>query len=118
MTAIAGETRAPDAFPQPNPRRILVVVHGYPPHQATGAELQARRKARWWHQRGHHVSVLAADPQPRTVLPFGRIEERTDEVDGIVVRRVRFAVPDATRPLQETFAHPLLAEVIDRELAR
>src|SRR5437868_1163387 len=113
MIAAAHETRAPEAGAHTSPRRILIVVHGYPPHQATGAEVQARRKARWWHRRGHQVSVLAADPQSPTLLPFGRSEESVEEDEGIAVRRVRFAVPDATRPLQETFAHPLLAEALD-----
>lgn len=118
MTAIVDEARAPGAIGQAPPRRILMVVHGYPPDQATGAEVQARRKARWWRERGHRVSVLAADPQPPSIIPFGAVEERADEIDGVEVRRVRYAVPDATRSLQETFAHPLLAAALERELDR
>lgn len=118
MIALAHDTMPPGASNHIGSRRILIVVHGYPPDQATGAEVQARRKAHWWHQCGHHVSVLAADPQPPSILPFGAIEERVDEVDGISVRRVRYTVPDATRSLQETFVHPLLAEALERELAR
>src|SRR5690348_10707097 len=84
-------------------RRILIVTHGYPPAQANGAELQAQRKAAWWHARGHIVRVLAADPQPATCLPFGVMEEREELVEGVPVRRVRIAVPDSTRPLRETY---------------
>jgi glycosyltransferase involved in cell wall biosynthesis len=99
------------------PRRILVVVHGFPPRQNSGAELQAYRKARWWHARGHLVSVLAADPQPAADWPFGRIDEAVESLDGMTVRRVRLTAPDATRPLWETFAHPALAAALEREIA-
>ncbi len=107
---------ATDAAGQP--RHILLITHGYPPWQANGAELQAHRKARWWQTHGCEVRVLAADPRPATVIPFGQVETTEHEVDGIAVCRARFAVPDATRPLGETYHHPLLAEVIERELGR
>lgn len=99
-------------------RRILMVVHGYPPRQTMGAELQARRKARWWLARGHEVTVLSADPQTSAVIPFGSVEEQFDDVDGLEVCRVRFAVPDATQPLRDTYEHPLLAAVVERAIAR
>lgn len=118
MTALVSDPRPSGAVRPGGSRRILLVVHGYPPHQATGAEVQARRKARWWHERGHDVSVLAADPQPAAHWPFGEAAESVGEVDGVTVRRVRFAVPDATRSLRETFDHPLLAAALDREIAR
>jgi glycosyltransferase involved in cell wall biosynthesis len=104
--------------PQGGARRILMVVHGYPPQQTMGAELQARRKARWWRARGHEVTILAADPQTSTVIPFGTVEEDFDRVDGLEVCRVRFAVPDATQSLRDTYEHPLLAAVVERAIAR
>ena len=97
---------------------ILLVVHGYPPQQATGAEVQARRKARWWHEHGYRVSVLAADPQSAAHYPFGQSDEHDAYLDGIWIRRLRFAVPDATRPLAETFAHPLLVAGLERMIAQ
>lgn len=100
------------------PQRILLVVHGYPPHQTMGAELQAQRKAHWWQAQGRQVDVLAADPQPAATWGFDRVEEACEEIEGIAVTRVRFAVPDATRSLRDTYAHPLLGEAIERALAR
>lgn len=99
-------------------RRILLVVHGYPPQQTMGAEMQARRKACWWQAQGHQVAILTVDPQSAEQLPFGQIEERFEEVDGLEVCRVRVAVPDATQSLRDTYAHPLLAATVERELRR
>lgn len=99
------------------PRRILIVVHGFPPLQNSGAELQAYRKARWWQARGHQVRVLAADPRSAREISFGEVEEHDEVVDGIDVRRVRIAVPDATRPVAETYRNPLLATALDRQIA-
>ena len=118
MTATIAAMPPPSPGSLVRPRRILIVVHGYPPNQTMGAEVQTRRKARWWHEQGHWVSVLAADPQPPSRLPFGQREEVVDVVDGISVGRVRFAVPYATRSLDETFAHPLLGGALEEEIAR
>ena len=98
-------------------RRMLIVTHGYPPAQTNGAELQAQRKAAWWHAHGYSVCVLAADPQPATRVPFDTLEEREELVEGIPVRRLRIAVPDSTRSLRETYDHPLLTAAVEREIA-
>ena len=88
--------------------RILVVAHGYPPNQMAGAEQHMRRKVRWWRQHGHSVRVVTADPHLSREVPFGLIERLLDQMDGVDVYRLRFAVADGTRPLRETYFYPLL----------
>src|SRR5947209_4620594 len=99
------------------PRRMLVVAHGYPPRQVSGAELVTSRKVAWWRDRGHTVRVVAADPRAPGTFPFGRVDEEEDRVDGVEVLRLRFAAPDHTRGVDETYAHPLLAAALERQLA-
>lgn len=101
----------------PPKRRILVVTHGYPPLQIYGAELQIKRKVDWWHQRGYQVQVLSADAQQPGVFPFDTLERHEDVVDGVPIVRYRFAAPDASRPLVETFDHPLLRARLDLDIA-
>jgi glycosyltransferase involved in cell wall biosynthesis len=96
--------------------RILVVGHGYPPNQMAGAEQQMRRKVAWWQRHGHTVQVLAADPRLSNEIPFGQLESSSDEVDGVPVRRLRFAVADSTRALVDTYRHPLLEPELRRHV--
>lgn len=97
-------------------RRILVFTHGYPPRQTSGAETHIQRKVRWWRARGYVVEVVAADPSPAAEMRFGVLEVDADWVDGVRVYRLRFAAPDASRPLAETFQHPLLALVVEERI--
>jgi glycosyltransferase involved in cell wall biosynthesis len=96
--------------------RILLVTHGYPPHQTGGAEAQAQRKARWWAARGDEVRVLAADTAADADLPFDTIEQANDRDGRITIRRLRFRAPDGTRPFRETFDNKLLVPEVEREL--
>lgn len=96
--------------------RILVVAHGYPPNQMAGAEQQMRRKVRWWNEHGHTVRVVAADPKLSIEEPFGRIDHTRDEVDGVRVDRLRFAVADGTRPLRDTYYYPWLDRALRRQV--
>lgn len=98
--------------------RILVVAHGYPPAQITGAEQQMRRKVNWWREHGHTLSVVAADPRLAPDWPFDRIEASTDLVDDIEIHRLRFAVADASRTLEETYRHQLLMEELEQHVQR
>lgn len=97
--------------------RILLVTHGYPPHQTGGAELQAQRKARWWSERGDVVRVLAADANPEHAPPVGTLEQFEDQDGPVTISRLRFRAPDGKRPFPETFHNDILAPAIERELA-
>lgn len=97
-------------------RRILIVSHGYPPRQQNGGELHVQRKARWWTRRGHIVRVVAADAVRADSVPFGASELTVEEVDGIEVHRLRFAVPDASRPFLDTYRNPMLEEFIEEQV--
>lgn len=110
--ALAGLGGAPAA---PCGRRMLVFTHGYPPLQTSGAEAQIHRKVRWWKARGHTVEVVAADPQP-PAMGFDKLETSSEWVDGVQVHRLRFAAPDASRPLAETFEPALLAPAVEQQL--
>jgi glycosyltransferase involved in cell wall biosynthesis len=103
----------PDAPRGADRHRLLIVAHGYPPRQNSGAEVRARRKARWWSENGHDVCVVAADPQPRGATRHGEFVLSIDEVDGIPVHRIRFAVPDAASSLDESFRSPHLAWCVE-----
>ena len=100
------------------PRRMLLVAHGYPPAQMSGAEAQLRRKARWWAARGHDLRIVAADPRPARRLPFGRVTVDEEILDDIPVVRVSLAVPDASRSVVETYDHPLLRDALSAEIDR
>lgn len=113
-TGAAGRTQAgPPSIPA---RRILVFTHGYPPLQISGAEEHIHRKVVWWQERGYVVEVVSADPQSEATPDFTTLETRIDWVDGVKVKRLRFAVPDASRPLAETFQHPLLSPVVEQSI--
>ena len=96
--------------------RILVVCHGYPPNQMAGAEQQMRRKVMWWHQHGWSVRVVAADPRLASDYPFGHIESSLDEDEGVLVYRLKFAVPDGTQALLDTYRHPLLGPALRKHV--
>jgi glycosyltransferase involved in cell wall biosynthesis len=99
-----------------NPRRILVVTHGYPPLQNNGAELHIQRKVRWWTERGHLVRVAAADAVPAEIMPFESSVQTVDMVDSVEVHRIRFAVADASRPLLDTYRNPLLERFLEDQV--
>lgn len=96
---------------------ILVFANGYPPRQIAGAEQQIARKARWWAAKGHRVTVFAADPYLAQHAADEVRQEEVELVDGIPVHRIRFAAPDASRPLSETFRHPGLEPVVERAIS-
>ena len=98
-------------------RRILIVSHGYPPLQATGAELQIKRKADWWRAHGNTVRVITADPYLSQIDDGDQIEESAEELDGISMNRVRFRAPDGQDPLEPTYRHQGLSRVVEREIS-
>ena len=97
-------------------RRILVVVQGYPPRQSNGAELQTHRKALWWSAHGYRVRVVAADPVSQAGTTTGAVHQTREQVDGIDVVRLTFAATGHRRPLVETFRHPVLESLLEREI--
>jgi len=95
-----------------------VICHGFPPHQISGGEIHTWRKVHWWHNHGHEVRVIAANPGPVAGQPFETVFETEDSVDGVPVLRLQFAVADASRSVQETFEHPALGEILEREVVK
>jgi glycosyltransferase involved in cell wall biosynthesis len=95
---------------------ILVVTHGYPLLQQHGAEQQVRRKVAWWTAQGHSVQVVAADPQPPGDHDDRSITRSADRVDGVTVTRYRFAVPDGSSSVLDTFDHPQLRVALERDI--
>ena len=114
---VLGERAAPQPTARPSTRRrMLVFAHGYPPLQASGAELHIARKVEWWHAHGHQVEVVAVDPQPSASMAPDIIDYSVDSRHGVPVHRLRLAVPDASRPVRDTFAHPGLIPQIRARL--
>lgn len=75
--------------------RILILVHGYPPTYADGAELRAERTARALIERGHDITVMtvesvdAADDHP----PY-----LDSSQDGVRIRRLYLSARTNGRP--------------------
>lgn len=69
--------------------RIVLVVHGFPPHEGGGAEKHAQRIARGLTARGHHVRVLTTAPPVVGSHP----EREISSENGYEIHRISSAVP-------------------------
>lgn len=66
------------------PRRLLFVVHGFPPEFRGGTELYVLRLAHALQERGHHVAIFTGSMESRP-----RCETEKTEYEGLTVWRTR-----------------------------
>ena len=100
------------APPRDRPLRVLVVAHGYPPHEHAGAELCAHWLARALAARGHAVTVFARGGHAD--LP--ELALTREAFEGLPVTRVRTR-PERATSLRATYLDPRVTAVFARELA-
>ncbi len=87
--------------------RVLIAVHHYPPRRVGGAELLARRQARWLAQQGIETRVVCVE-----TLAFGspRVTWDDEELDEIPVRRLHLQYPDPMSLLRAAFQEETLTQ--------
>jgi len=91
------------------PRRVLLVARGYPPHGRWGSEFYTRELARGLARRGLDVEVLCPTPHERTFA--------FTDADGVVVR---FLPRDVVRhrSLEASYEDAEFEREFERELLR
>jgi glycosyltransferase involved in cell wall biosynthesis len=94
--------------------RILILVHGYPPTYAGGAELRAARTVRSLAARGHCVRVLCVESMD---APAGHPPFEDQDEDGARVRRL-FLTPGPEEPsLDWEYDNPITARALGELIA-
>jgi glycosyltransferase involved in cell wall biosynthesis len=94
-------------------RRILVVVHGYPPTARAGAEIHAWRTALGLHERGLEIRVLTFEQHaPGPITWADTIQE------GISVRRLSGDVEWEQDPFQASYDNKAVARAMTDMVAQ
>jgi glycosyltransferase involved in cell wall biosynthesis len=85
--------------------KICIATHHFPPKFIGGAEQYALRLARHLLRNGHEVEVVTIDS-----ITQGKLEpdSQTDCYEGIIVHRLTFNFPLATKPLRLQYQNPYL----------
>ncbi|HUR28045.1 MAG TPA: glycosyltransferase, partial [Planctomycetota bacterium] len=92
--------------------RIVLVVHGFPPHERTGVETHVAALARALGRRGIEVEVFA----PRKDVRTPEFAQRREARDGFHVTWI--TVNRIARTAEERFAPPGMAEAFGEFLER
>ncbi len=96
--------------------RILIVVHGYPPTHAGGAELRSARTARALAALGHEISVLCIESIAEPVaLENGGYTYVDKMQDGVSVRRLSFRFQTGADSFRQSYDNPFVGRAL-REL--